>query len=51
MELKSKAKRTDAVKYFRFLIYSKGFTFVELLTSIAIIGILAAVGIQLQVSE
>ena len=46
MELKSKAKRTDAVKYFRFLIYSKGFTFVELLTSIAIIGILAAVGIQ-----
>ena len=41
----SKTKRHDFVELSRYLNNSKGFTLVELLISIAIIGILAAVGI------
>jgi type IV pilus assembly protein PilA len=41
----SKTKRHDFVELSRYLYKSKGFTLVELLISIAIIGILAAVGI------
>ena len=41
----SKTKRHDSVELSRYLNNSKGFTLVELLISIAIIGILAAVGI------
>jgi prepilin-type N-terminal cleavage/methylation domain-containing protein len=45
-QLNIKPKQDDTVKLLRIFKCSKGFTFVELLTSIAIIGILGAVGIQ-----
>ena len=44
-QLNIKTKRDDFVELSRYLNNSKGFTLVELLISIAIIGILAAVGI------
>jgi prepilin-type N-terminal cleavage/methylation domain-containing protein len=45
-QLNIKPERDDSVKLPRIFKFSKGFTLVELLTSIAIIDILGAVGIQ-----
>ena len=45
-QLNIKPKRDDSVKIPRIFKCSKSFTLVELLTSIAIIGVLGAVGIQ-----
>jgi prepilin-type N-terminal cleavage/methylation domain-containing protein len=45
-QLNINPKRNNSVKLLRIFKCSKGFTLVELLTSIAIIGILGAVGIQ-----